>query len=328
MLVRCVAAAGAEEVTKGARMGCGTSHDSGWSAEPTVDMTRGDGSEEEGKEDQTLPWGWRPDEPLAVDEGGYNLQFNWYKRTSSGPVGSPHSYSVPVAAYLEAHTTASERKSLKRAGRGTANAALLVRMSEMEKDLSRPFMLFSPKFPMYVARVQELIDVLATELPPHEVMLEKNLLRKVSRVGHGRPGLYHVDGEGGKLFGCPNLLTISHQWLQPSSDPKLAHPDDADGTKRKALRQFLLEHMDYTRGGKHHTRREQCFVWMDFFSIPQDPASRSEQVLAIESIPTYFMASGKTLIVCRNQQALLDQSSGYMSRGFCLLELATVKLPR
>ena len=67
---------------------------------------------------------------------------------------------------------------------------------------------------------------------------------------------------------------------------------------------------------------------MDYFSIPQAPGSRENQAKAICSIPNYFMCATHTLILVRDMANFLDNDGGYLSRGHCLLELATTKLPR
>ena len=62
-------------------------------------------------------------------------------------------------------------------------------------------------------------------------------------------------------------------------------------------------------------------------SIPQSAGAREHQILAINSIPTYFMYSTTMLIVMPSGR-FADTESGYLSRGHCLLELATSRLPR
>lgn len=60
----------------------------------------------------------------------------------------------------------------------------------------------------------------------------------------------------------------------------------------------------------------------------QDPARRDLQEAAIQSLPSYFMYSSNTLVLCDTFESLVDQQKGYLSRGHCLLELVTTKLPR
>ena len=66
---------------------------------------------------------------------------------------------------------------------------------------------------------------------------------------------------------------------------------------------------------------------MDYFSIPQAPGSREQQAKAISSIPSYFMCSTTALVLVRDMANFADSTHGYLSRGHCLLELATTKLP-
>lgn len=67
---------------------------------------------------------------------------------------------------------------------------------------------------------------------------------------------------------------------------------------------------------------------MDYLSIPQSPDAREQQRLAISSLPVYFMWSTNVLVVCPTFQDFENKSNGYLSRGHCLMELATSKLPR
>jgi hypothetical protein len=67
---------------------------------------------------------------------------------------------------------------------------------------------------------------------------------------------------------------------------------------------------------------------MDFFSISQASSARAEQCNAISSLPIYFMWSTNVIIVCPTFDEFADKTGGYLSRGHCLMELATAKLPR
>ena len=86
------------------------------------------------------------------------------------------------------------------------------------------------------------------------------------------------------------------------------------GTKLAALQCHLADQTEH-------------FLWMDYISIPQAAGSREQQTLAITSIPTYFMYS-TTMLVVAPTGYFEDTERGYLSRGHCLLELATSRLPR
>lgn len=197
-----------------------------------------------------------------------------------------------------------------------------------------------PKYPMYVIKVSDLSSYGLTELLRHEDARREGLLKEVvEREGHpGNLFVYHVDREGvrgrpieydpeelsddfeyetkEKVYNRANVLSVSHRWFRPSFDPNLAHPDGEDHRKFIALKAYLSEH------------HPDAFLWMDFFSIPQDPARRDLQEAAIKSLPNYFMYSSNTLVLCDTFESLVDQEKGYLSRGHCLLELVTTKLPR
>jgi hypothetical protein len=49
---------------------------------------------------------------------------------------------------------------------------------------------------------------------------------------------------------------------------------------------------------------------------------------AISSLPYYFMYASSILVLCENWELLDNKSTGYLSRGHCLMELITAKLPR
>eukprot|EP01047_Picozoa_sp_COSAG01_P049806 COSAG01_NODE_4971_length_4580_cov_12.996206_3_plen_102_part_00 len=69
--------------------------------------------------------------------------------------------------------------------------------------------------------------------------------------------------------------------MRPSRDPATAHPDNEDGVKLAALQHYLRGRSD----------QGESYVWMDWISIPQASDARKHQMLAISSIPTYFMYS-------------------------------------
>ena len=115
------------------------------------------------------------------------------------------------------------------------------------------------------------------------------------------------------------FLTVSHRWCRPSRDPAQAHPDTADARKHGALKRYL---------GDEARSKQHPFVWMDWMSVPQDPGNREIQSQAISSLRTYFRYSGSTLILTETMETLRNQEQGYLSRGHCLMELASMKLPR
>jgi hypothetical protein len=199
-----------------------------------------------------------------------------------------------------------------------------------------------PLFPMYVVSVS---DVLAMDAPivPHEEMMRRGLLSEVVELDDelGNFVLHHVtsSGERGAVrtrgddgncdssssewngpaqYSRNRFIAVSHQWLRPSRDPMVAHPDSEDAVKLTALKHYLREKSEGSLPD---------FLWMDYMSIPQSPDARDCQMLAINSIPTYFMYS-TTLLVVMPTGCFDDASHGYLSRGHCLLELATSRLPR
>lgn len=103
-------------------------------------------------------------------------------------------------------------------------------------------------------------------------------------------------------------------------DPKLAHPDSADAIKLRGLKRYLNQ--------DQNTKGIVNFLWMDWLSIPQDPGRRAEQEQAINSLPSYFTISCSTVILTPTLDLFYDSEQGYLSRGHCLMELATSRLPR
>ncbi len=208
-----------------------------------------------------------------------------------------------------------------------------------------------PKYPMYVMQVNELLDQLHNNLGrestdgfdgllKHEdAMLQGRLYEVVERPGWpGQYFVYHTLSNGlrgeaikwpviedvvyeteEKIFHRARFLSISHQWLRPSRDPMIAHPDSSDRIKCKALVHYL---------SLPKSQDAYDFIWMDYFSIPQLPSRRDLQCLAISSLPTYFIYSTCTLILCKDMESFQRETLGYLSRGHCLMELLTSKLPR
>ncbi len=164
-----------------------------------------------------------------------------------------------------------------------------------------------------------------------------------------------------------HIVSISHQWTRPNQQ----HPDSIDHAKAKALQTILPDLIKKAsgtgvafgefEGEEAHHMRGPCFVWMDFFSTPQSPSSSQlasspsktshdqsnhtrrtskpplPHELAVMSLPTYFLYSGRTVILVSKFDDFFSSTTkdktghggkGYLSRGFCILELLSSKLPR
>ena len=200
---------------------------------------------------------------------------------------------------------------------------------EVKADMRlNPFDAQDPPYPMFVMRCKDLVEHDLSELPPHEKALEMGLLWEVVQK---TPGQYHLfkslpngdRGEQLKSLNCyeavlhrARFLAVSHQWLRP----QLGHPDSSDHRKLTALK----THFNSAAG---HDNLED-YLWMDYFSIPQDLNRRDKQILGIKSLPCYFMYASTILIVCESWDHLTDKTNGYLSRGHCLMEMCTSKLPR
>lgn len=200
-----------------------------------------------------------------------------------------------------------------------------------------------PKYPMHVVSRETLLGLDVSEgLPFHEALKERGLLYLVCPrndedkrlwlqsgagmqqnpfAGHFTVERIRASGDDKGVGGSDsvvaahrNFLNVSHQWLRPSCDVNAAHPDSATHEKLKALQRHLTAHPSLK------------FVWMDWVSIPQRDLKL--QADAINSLPYYFSVSTSTLILCRTLADLTDRYEGYLSRGWCLLELLTTRLPR
>ena len=219
-------------------------------------------------------------------------------------------------------------ESVRGVGRNSTSDNVSTRKDATREDAS---------FPMYVMRENDLLSFPAEEgIPSHEEALEmgkifevvEDPLRKgdfiVYTVNTGRkrgtpltrPGTRFVE----LRFTRSDFRSISHQWIRPSRDPKQAHPDYADHRKFKALQACIRD-----RGAEQLDK----FIWMDYFSVPQaeDEESKQLQKDALDSIGCYFLAASGLFIIS-DEKKLKDISEGYLSRGICLMELATSKLPR
>lgn len=71
----------------------------------------------------------------------------------------------------------------------------------------------------------------------------------------------HLDSELGTNPRL-NLVMVSHRWLRPSMDPKLAHPDDEAGFKAR-----LLAH--YGRQEAEAPGKRETYFWIDYCSVNQ-----------------------------------------------------------
>lgn len=229
---------------------------------------------------------------------------------------------------------------------GKSKAEILLQCELGDVDTRTPSMVIDkPLYPMYVMPVAYILKEKCTfeSLPKHSHALKKGLLLEVVE-NDDEPGNFHLyqvdpetrqrgdavvhnraydfetfsnDSEEKRTYIRSSFLTISHQWLRPSSDSNKAHPDSVDNIKLRSLQEILtLNLLPYEK-----------FVWMDYMSIPQSPGSE-EQIAAIRSLPCYFMFSTSSIILCQNEANFRDTSKGYLSRGHCLLELASMRLPR
>ncbi len=68
--------------------------------------------------------------------------------------------------------------------------------------------------------------------------------------------------------GYVKLVFISHHWLLPHKDPKIAHPDDAAGSKHALICagiEKLAENFE-----KKDWSIERVYLWLDFCCVEQD----------------------------------------------------------
>eukprot|EP00930_Biecheleria_cincta_P041809 TRINITY_DN2871_c0_g1_i1.p1 TRINITY_DN2871_c0_g1~~TRINITY_DN2871_c0_g1_i1.p1 ORF type:complete len:551 (-),score=78.69 TRINITY_DN2871_c0_g1_i1:304-1956(-) len=102
------------------------------------------------------------------------------------------------------------------------------------------------------------------------------------------------------------IIFVSHQWISPSLDPLISHPDDEQNSKLKLLQNIV---------------DDDCWVFMDYFSIPQfDPVSKKQ---GIQSLPWYIYFSSSFKVVASSTQAL----EAYKLRGFCQIEMLSAMCP-
>ena len=131
-------------------------------------------------------------------------------------------------------------------------------------------------FPMWVVSVSDVLGM-SPPVQPHEEVLKSG-----QAVLH-EPGFH--------------TIFISHQWLG-------RHHPDADGRQFQVLQQALggcisgklLKECDLVQrfwtGNRMLSSDERLavrdgYVWLDWFSVPQNPAKHTNQVQAIQSIPSY-----------------------------------------
>jgi len=190
-------------------------------------------------------------------------------------------------------------------------------------------------------------------LPSHEEAMREGILYEVVEregIALGREGtvfkLFSTTATGERggavllghgtsptdamLINGAQLVAVSHQWLRPNIDPTKAHPDSVDNEKletlKSAIHKLLFEPCRNRSNIPVETRH--TYIWMDYFSIPQDPNARKKQVLAIASLPCYFVSASTILVLCKDMATLRNSQVGYLSRGHCLMELCSSKLPR
>eukprot|EP00439_Symbiodinium_sp_Y106_P006101 s6461_g1.t1 len=131
-------------------------------------------------------------------------------------------------------------------------------------------------FPMYTVPLAKLLEM--TEIEPHEVLMEKDVLVEFRR------------SRGNALF-------VSHQWVEKG------HPDpDCQQFRvlQEALKNVLAGHwqeipVDFASEGAGMGKplpigkllSAPLFFWYDYFSCPQAAESRSKLRNATSSIPAY-----------------------------------------
>lgn len=195
----------------------------------------------------------------------------------------------------------------------------------------------APLYPMYVMSKECFLSLSCSGpgagVPRHEEAMARGLLCDVVEYLPGQYVVFKVlpDGKRGEVVISSGFLynhraqflTVSHQWLRPNRDPARAHPDSETHSKLSTLQLWLKHPKEEESFPADHL----LFIWMDWMSIPQDPARRKEQEHAIMSLPCYFLTSTTTVIITQ-KGGFWDLEKGYLSRGHCLLELMTSKLPR
>ncbi|CAE7674641.1 warA [Symbiodinium sp. CCMP2592] len=169
-------------------------------------------------------------------------------------------------------------------------------------------------FPMWVVKVSDAMAMSGVP-QPHEVLQASGLL-----VKH-RPGMF--------------CIFVSHQWLS-------RHHPDPTGAQLKVLRQVLLGITSgsmalqsdivtqFYKGNRKMLRAErdqilQGYLWLDWFSVPQDPDSASERRQAVQSIPSYVDVCGAfvALVPClhHHDSGSLCDFETWLHRGWCRCEL-------
>lgn len=68
--------------------------------------------------------------------------------------------------------------------------------------------------------------------------------------------------------GDAKLVFISHRWLRPNEDPKVAHPDDEHNSKHKLVCAGIQKLAEQKKWNTNH-----IYLWLDFCGVEQDDAA-------------------------------------------------------
>ena len=173
------------------------------------------------------------------------------------------------------------------------------------------------KFPMWVIPIASLIEVTGRDgdLPCHEDLMDEGLL---------------VEYDPSTMSKC---LFYSHTWL------RFAHPDSADGVKKKLIHELskgIVEgtvafHAYWFAVVAHHmkdlpaqdvtAKYKDCHVWLDYISIPQ--RDRGTQGLAIQSIPYYVGSTHEFIVLAGpwlHENGSVRDLLAWNRRGWCRME--------
>jgi hypothetical protein len=147
----------------------------------------------------------------------------------------------------------------------------------------------------------------ANEIGPAMRLLHCRCLEKLGRLPAFHEAMSEDAVAGINRFGAQRveIFMVSHRWLRPSLDPALAHADDPQNTKAKALTEFARWRRRWVQ--RKHGFEPEIFYWVDFSCFDQ------------QDVANYLPMLPLWVACC--ERMLRYETDDYHDRAWCRLEL-------
>jgi hypothetical protein len=131
-------------------------------------------------------------------------------------------------------------------------------------------------------------------------------LAELGRIPRSNEGVAVAAADGIDRYGAGavEIFMVSHRWLQPSLDPTRSHPDDATGSKARAINEFSVWRRKWVR--HRHGFLPEVYYWLDYTCMDQDNTAA-----AVPLLPLWVACCERILRI---------ETADYDARAWCRVE--------